>query len=229
MPNYIALATMGRIRRVPSSAMLAAMLVRNIKDNIASVAMLISCGVPSLWAMATVCESFVTNAPALATMCLARCCPKLIQNARATVRSYRGVKSDIALAAMCEADCKNLVASTAVIADSRIPRNFAFAAVCETFNVYNVALAAVSMRCRIIDNLTFATMHVIARKLNTTDSTMMKGAFTSRKLLLAVAAMHLAVRCNCTATFTCFCAFCTMGMCTIIPTLMAVTTMFLRW
>ncbi len=200
-------------------AMLAAMLVRNIKDFTTRVAMLLSCRVPRLWAMATVCESFVTNAPALATMCLARGCPNLI--ARATVRSHRRVESDVALATMCETNCKHLCivvanavnTATAVIADSRIPINLACAAVCESLNVNNLALAAMSMRCWIIDDLTFATMFMIARKLNTTDRAMVQRSLANRKLLLTVAAMHLVVRSNHAAARACFCAVCTMVVC----------------
>ncbi len=119
--------------------------------------------------------------------------------------------------------------TTTMVANSRVPRNFASTTMCESLDVDDFALATMSM-CRWIKNdLAIAAMLVIARKLDTTDCTMMQRSFPNWKLLLTIATMHLIVRSDDAAAFTSLGTIGAVSVCRFIPTLVTVTTMLLCW
>lgn len=213
--------------RIPSLVMLAAMLMRNIKDGITSVAVLMNCRIPCLQALATVRESFVVNAPAPTTMHLGQSCPKLF--AIVTMRMRCGIVSYVALATMRQSSRKHLFATTAVVIDGTIIRKIALATMCKSLDVDNLAPAAMIMGYWIIDNLALTTMFVITRKFDATCCTMMQRTFSNWKLLLTVATMDLVVRSYNTAALTGFGAVGAMAVRRFVPTVLAMATMLLCW
>jgi hypothetical protein len=123
--------------------MQTAMLMRNIKNNITSVAVLMNCRIPCLQALTTVRESFVVNAPASTTMYLGQSCPNLF--AIMTMRMRCGIVSYGALATVFQARRKHLFATTAVVIDGAIIRKLTLATMFESLDVDNIALAAMIM------------------------------------------------------------------------------------